>query len=90
MPDVDEKWNKVLELMRHLPPIRNVTAIRAWLAVYKPELATVFDMLARDATTKNLPAPKRMILFMMMAFAAGRAYQAANPDAPRDPDGYGG
>ncbi len=90
MPDVDEKWSKLLDLMRSLPPIRNVNAIRSWLTVYKPEVTAVFDHLVRDAATKNLPAPKRIVLFMMMAFAAGRAYQSANPDAERDPDGYGG
>jgi len=90
MPDVDEKWNKVVEAMRHLPPVRNITAIRAWLLEYKSEVtAVVWDKLVLDAT-KGLPAPKNIVMLVMAAFAAGRAYQAANPDAPRDPDGYGG
>lgn len=89
MSDVDEKWDQLLGLMRALPPVRNVNAIRAWMTVYKPGFDQVFDMLCRDAA-KGVSAPKRIVMFMMMAFAAGRAYQVANPDAQRDPDGYGG
>lgn len=76
--------------MKRLPPIRNVNAIRAWLEVYQsPAMVAVYDHLLKDAA-KGLGAPKKIVMYMMMAFAAGRAYQAANPDAPRDPDGYGG
>lgn len=92
MPDVEAEaqWQAFLEQLRHLPPLRNITAIRAWLVVFKSDrTAAVFDRLAADAA-KGSPAPKNIMLMVMAAFAAGRAYQQANPDAPRDPDGYGG
>lgn len=90
MANVDEKWDKLMEAMRHLPPVRNITAIRAWLLAYKSDrTAVVWDKLVADAA-KQMPAPKNIVMLVMAAFAAGRAYQAANPDAPRDPDGYGG
>lgn len=87
MPDVD--WDKLVEMMRTLPPIRNVNAIRAWFTLAAPAKVAVFDHLVKDAALGK-GAPKNIIMLMMAAFAAGRAYQAANPDAPRDPDGYGG
>lgn len=94
MPDVnehaphdDDKWNKLKAMMKELPPLRNINAIRAWMTVCRPEMVTVFDTFCKDAAA-GVDAPKRLVLYMMIAFAAGRAYQVANPTAPRDPDGY--
>lgn len=91
MPNVDddEKWDKLMERLRHLPPLRNINAIRTWMEVCAPTSVPMFDRFVKDAA-KGATAPKRVLIFMMVAFAAGRAYQAANPDAARDPDGYGG
>lgn len=80
----------LLERMRHLPPIRNINGIRTWIELNTPFMLDMFDRLIRDAAKGKMGAPKAMVRMMFMAFAAGRAYQEANPDAPRDPDGYGG
>lgn len=75
--------------MRHLSPLRNLNAMHAWLAKFKPDLVVPFELFCRTAAADNLTS-KQILLFMMVGFAAGRVYQEANPDAPRDPDGYGG
>lgn len=80
----------LLERMRRLPPVRNINAIRVWLETVRPERVDMFDRLIRDAAKGKMGAPKQVVLLMFMAFAAGRAYQEANPGAPKDPDGYGG
>ncbi len=84
----DDQHQKLLEQMRNLPPLRNINAMHAWLWKCRPDLAPMFEAFSRDAAGGNKTAGK-VILLMMVAFASGRAYQEANPEAPRDPDGYG-
>ena len=76
-------------MMKGLKPIRNINAIRAWVAFMRPEVSAAIEQFIADATKGNKPAGQ-IVLFLMMGFAAGRAYQEANPEAPADPEGYGG
>lgn len=90
MPTLNnEQYDELLATMRHIPPIRNINAMHAWLSKCRPDLVRMFEMVTKGAAAGHEQA-KNLILLMMTAFAAGRTYQEANPDAQRDPDGYGG
>jgi hypothetical protein len=84
----EQKHAQLLERMTGLPPLRNVNAMHAWMVVFNPTLAPIFELFQASAKQGNKTA-RDLLLFMMAAFAAGRAYQEANPDAPKDPNGYG-
>lgn len=81
--------DSLIERMRHLPPLRNINAIHAWLSEKRPQWVAAFERFHSDAVA-NHPTARVVLMLMMFAFAAGRVYQEANPDAPKDPDGYGG
>jgi hypothetical protein len=83
----DGQHSALLARMRSLPPVRNITAIHAWLSATRADLVAVYEALTRGAGNGHQQA-KTVVMLMMAAFAAGRAYQEANPDAPRDPNGY--
>lgn len=82
-----DNQSKLRLLLQNLAPVRNLNAIRAYIQIERPNFRLGFDLLMRDTAHGNHTA-STIIKFMMYAFAAGRAYQEANPDAPRDPDGY--
>ena len=82
-----EAYNRLIRAMAALPAPRNINAVRAYVMLYKPELAPLIEPMARDAAAGSKPA-QQLMLFMLAAFAAGRAYQDANPNAPMDPFGY--
>lgn len=82
-----EAYNRLIKAMTVLPAPRNINAVRAYVMLYKPEMAPLVDSLARDASVGSAAA-QQLMLFMSVAFAAGRAYQDANPTAPMDPFGY--
>lgn len=87
--DRKAKHAKVLDYVQQsrLRPMRNIEAMRVWASIMLPVLVPIIDGFVKDATVGNKHATK-LIMFMMSAFAAGRAYQEANPDAKPDPDGY--
>ncbi len=84
-----ERYNKLLKAMETIPPPKNIHAIRAYITMYKPELAPIVEPMLRDAAIGSKPA-QQLVLFLLAGFAAGRAYQDANPTAPMDPHGYDG
>lgn len=80
---------KLLEAMKadRLLPIRNMTAIQTWINLQRPELSPLVNKFFTDAGKGDNNA-QLVVFLLMMVFAAGRAYQEANPTAPSDPDGY--
>jgi hypothetical protein len=82
-----ERHEKLLEQMRRLPPVRNIQAIRVYVAEHQPAMLPVVEGILRDATIGSLPA-QQIFRFIMVGFAAGRAYQEANPTSAVDPHGY--
>lgn len=82
-----ERYNKLLKMMESLPPPKNLHAIRVYIALYKPELSPLVEPMLRDASIGSKPA-QQIILLLITGFAAGRAFQDANPTAPFDPNGY--
>jgi hypothetical protein len=85
---IQELTAKLLEQLRSLPPPRNMSAIHAWMTAHGTRYVAMFERFWKDAAAGN-PTARHIITFIMMGFEAGRAYQEANPDATRGPDGYG-
>lgn len=85
----NERHERLLDQMKRLPPIRNIQAIRVYVAEFHPSMLTTVENILRDATIGSLPA-QQIFRFLMVGFAAGRAYQEANPTAAVDPHGYDG
>lgn len=66
----------------------NLSAMLMWYSVNRPEMLELYQTFIKDATKGNKSA-STVVIMLMMAFAAGRAYQEAKPDASKDWEGYG-
>lgn len=79
----------VVEQFKNLPTPRNIAAMQVWLGAFHPALRPTLDKMIQDATNGSR-AGAQLLAFMMMAFEAGRNFQAANPNAAHDNGAYQG
>lgn len=83
----DDERVALVKRMRSLPPLRNINAMHAWMSACRPDAVPMFEAFLKSAAEGHQSA-KTVIIMMMASFAAGRVYEEANPNAPKDPDGY--
>ena len=86
----DDQYARLVEVMKHLAPPRNINAIHALFSRLGDPLLSMFNAILKAVVDGFQQKQAQQIMILMMAaFDAGRIYQTANPEAPRDLAGYG-